>query len=648
MRTLLVTVIVVVLLLTACGGQSKKVVGFSPPSVSSDSQLDVNQELLQMLKKEFREERERIASDLFGADQVIDLHCEEGVLGWSYFNSGDYDQDGEVAIPDITLIAQRYLHRQVDGVWPDELDEVIDGDRNGEIGISDITPIAVNYLRTVVGYSIQGTDEVDGEFTELARIELPTGSFNSRITFTHPVFSGVMAKAYLRVVPINREGNQGTVSNTVTNPPIIISVTPDIAIAGTNAVFTINTVGALPERYNWNFGEAVFPKTTIIGGLHHMQVFGTNDVPGQYPAHVDVGSNIGQSTLDFTLTLREGEWVSKELPMQSNRPAQSAITADGGLFVVYYDSNIGDGSLMAIKALDFTGDTWSDPVVITTEDAYVSSVEIIDGNPAITYFEFGSGDPALKFIRALNSEGTLWPEGEIIEAGNNYYASLGEVADTKLPCVVYIDATGKLKFSKSNGDTWTYQVIPADVSKHDGLVSLLCTNEKIMVAYNGEPPDYTGLRLIMSEDGGNEWGEPIILDSSGGFRPCLRLGSDENENTHLIVSYIGTGETLRCVLSDDITGADWNLPLVVDTPDCPITGQSMITEVAGRPAIAYSLSSGEIRYVRALNSAIWGEDWKEPVTASFGLRSSMQFVGGVPVILHSAAESHRLHLARLQ
>jgi len=74
-------------------------------------------------------------------------------LRWTEVNTGDYNNDGEVGVADITPIALRFGNIVGDGV-EDHIDRYVDGDKSEEIGVSDITPIAVNYLSVVSGYRV--------------------------------------------------------------------------------------------------------------------------------------------------------------------------------------------------------------------------------------------------------------------------------------------------------------------------------------------------------------------------------------------------------------------------------------------------------------------------------------------------------------
>ena len=80
-------------------------------------------------------------------------------LSWTELNVGDYDNSGDVGIPDITPIALYFGNIVGDGV-NDYIDIYVDGDKNLEVGISDITPIAENYLSVLSGYRVYRTRAV--------------------------------------------------------------------------------------------------------------------------------------------------------------------------------------------------------------------------------------------------------------------------------------------------------------------------------------------------------------------------------------------------------------------------------------------------------------------------------------------------------
>ncbi|MEP0815438.1 MAG: hypothetical protein HRF49_12360 [bacterium] len=83
-------------------------------------------------------------------------------LTWVEKNVGDYNNNGEVSIADVTPIALNFNANTTDGQGNDPWEQLIDGDKSGEVGVSDITPIALNWLNTLVGYNIYRTTYVEG------------------------------------------------------------------------------------------------------------------------------------------------------------------------------------------------------------------------------------------------------------------------------------------------------------------------------------------------------------------------------------------------------------------------------------------------------------------------------------------------------
>ena len=109
-------------------------------------------------------------------------------LEWSERNVGDYDNNGEVGVADITPIAQNYLAVLGDGEGDEDWEQLIDGDGSGDIGIADITPIATNYLSLIAGYHVyRGIELPDGEvsweFTPIKTLPRPAATLMKRIGY---------------------------------------------------------------------------------------------------------------------------------------------------------------------------------------------------------------------------------------------------------------------------------------------------------------------------------------------------------------------------------------------------------------------------------------------------------------------------------
>lgn len=85
-----------------------------------------------------------------------ELTLEGTVLHWLYWSQGDYDQNSETNISDLTPLAVR-LGASTGGTGPFQpatLESVVDGDDNGEVNIADLTPIGINFGRRVTSYNV--------------------------------------------------------------------------------------------------------------------------------------------------------------------------------------------------------------------------------------------------------------------------------------------------------------------------------------------------------------------------------------------------------------------------------------------------------------------------------------------------------------
>jgi hypothetical protein len=78
-------------------------------------------------------------------------------LQWSERNTGDYDLNGLVGIPDMVRIGQ-YFNRQftpADTDWAQL--EVVDGDNDSRIYLGDLVPLSINLGSRIMGYNVYRT-----------------------------------------------------------------------------------------------------------------------------------------------------------------------------------------------------------------------------------------------------------------------------------------------------------------------------------------------------------------------------------------------------------------------------------------------------------------------------------------------------------
>ena len=104
------------------------------------------------------------AAPMSAASMVPDLAITQatGDTTFSYYNNGDYDQNSEVNIADITPLGALFGSSSGGGPFdPATWESVVDGDSNGEINIADLTPIGANFLASVLRYTLYGGDLTD-------------------------------------------------------------------------------------------------------------------------------------------------------------------------------------------------------------------------------------------------------------------------------------------------------------------------------------------------------------------------------------------------------------------------------------------------------------------------------------------------------
>ncbi len=146
------------------------------------------------------------------------LQKEDGsyALRWNYTNVGDYNQDGNVTIADITPLAEHFFKTKSGGVWEDPVEEAIDGNGDGIINISDITPLAENFFNNCSGYVIEGSDAFLLSWTEIDRVNYDEATGPGVLSFNFDM-SSLDGYETFRVVPFDNQGALGEPSDDTRN-----------------------------------------------------------------------------------------------------------------------------------------------------------------------------------------------------------------------------------------------------------------------------------------------------------------------------------------------------------------------------------------------------------------------------------------------
>ena len=146
------------------------------------------------------------AQDLIPDFSSADNGDGTSTFTWSYYNTGDYNQDGRAGIADITPIAQHF--GQLVAEHPEA--EVVDGNGDGTVNIPDITPLAMNFDSNIAEYLLEGTDSPGGSWSTVGNVPISTAIDGSRNTFLATLDHA--AFIYFRITPLDSDGNPGLTS----------------------------------------------------------------------------------------------------------------------------------------------------------------------------------------------------------------------------------------------------------------------------------------------------------------------------------------------------------------------------------------------------------------------------------------------------
>jgi hypothetical protein len=107
---------------------------------------------------------------------------------WTLRNPGDYDQNGEVNLGDLTLVAKYNQHTAASPDWGQA--QIADGNGNGQVEIGDVTVIGKNFKNVLTGYYLMVEwDDFDGNGERNIVDITPLTQLGPQLSFT-PNFGG--------------------------------------------------------------------------------------------------------------------------------------------------------------------------------------------------------------------------------------------------------------------------------------------------------------------------------------------------------------------------------------------------------------------------------------------------------------------------
>lgn len=550
----------------------------------------------------------------------------EKTISWSYFNVGDYDLNGEVAIADVTPIAQNYLGFIHNGEGGDYL-KWIDGSGNGQIGVEDVTQIALNYGNAVSSYAILAGFSDGGEFVEA--LEIPVWSRGEGSPGGYSVELPEGGYTHFAVQAKGPEGSLGKRSYAVYLPdipeeiiaPKVTNVTPSVGYPGTSVDFSANVTGTSPVSYSWNFGGLGSPATSTLPSPTV-----TLGQPGSYKVTLIVTNEKGQNSYRF-------DFSTWHLPVA----AISASETHGNppLYVEFdAGASFSEGNSVVSYEWDFDGDGEYDALVLGTPKV------------SFSYEDSGWMAPA---VRITDDRGqTATASGALYVNFPPDVTLIGTPLEGHSPLTVDFDASDSFD---PDGATLVFEW---DFNG-DGMYDASTGSDPVAQYFYALPGDYNATVRATDAEGAYSTASAMVviygwryytLESAGivGEFPSLA-----NINGYPAISYFKASDgTLKYIVATEKKGRTWAAPVVVDASGRAGSFNSL-SLVSGKPAISYwNFDSDDLMYVRALDSAgaAWGEPAKVQTAGSVGTYTRLVVANGNPAILYKDETRDQIRFIR--
>jgi len=508
----------------------------------------------------------------------------EGQYVWYYFNQGDYDQNGEVNIADLTPLG---AHFGATGPfeWRTDL-ACIDGDDNGELNIADITPLGNNFGNSLDGYRVYYSfSSGDYPADNLA----PNGP-GALLSIDAPFYSAIAdpGKRKYFSVPLDPPG----LGNCHWARPYLGSAegTPSNMYVHTGSWHTQVVTGGTP-----GFKVGSHCSLAPVDGSPAIAYYGAGD-----PLYIRAVDSLGQTW---------GGPVQLMNDLEDNGLFNSLAVIGGKPAVAFYD--LGRTRLTYIPALDAAGTTWDVPAAV--EDATVSSsisLAQVDGRPAVAYDMHGAFWQVM-YERSGDAAATDWSAASLqIDGGlgGGHFASLAVIGGVPAVAFQLFSPSALLAYTYANdadGASWVAPLtldsgwMGGDETGIRPRLFVVDGNPAVAFQYDSHAVPGSSPYYLRASDaqGTGPWDAPAVMDladvhpsySGQYLSAAVCLGKPA------VAYYDQTNGLLVYVSASDASGASWPAGKIIDdgggTND--VGNYCSLAEINGRPAIAYYDTTNE-------------------------------------------------------
>jgi len=501
------------------------------------------------------------------------LVMESGSLKWYCFNQGDYDQNGEVNLADLTPIAANFHATGFDFKMSVSC---VDGDDNGEVNLGDIQPIAANFQNSLDGYHVYRSVNYSDYPATSTGPNGPGAFLINDVPFSSiPLVAGKRKSFSVAIAPPGPNDRFWVRPYDANGEGIASGMVQSAATWHTTVVAT-GSGGA--------FG--LFPSLAMVNGRPAI-AFKAEGNPGYVRASDDLGTTWGP----YVRVMNDPE---------DNGDLMSLAVINGLPAVAFseYDRT----RITYVQAADTDGAAWGTPVEVELQYARDAiSLAEVNHRPAVAY-DMNSGSMfSVWYERAGDAAGTNWAvpstaiDGGVADAK---YASLAIVNGHPAVAFQRLSGNGELYYTYStdiNGGSWATPIqVYTDVAAAVGANAelLLVGGHPAIACYVDAGPTKRRPFYVRNADaeGTGPWDSPSptpadIRDpvTSGLWISMAVVGSQP------YMAFYDMGDmNLRCAPASDAIGSTWQASTVVDDGGGNDVGlYCSMADVNGHPAIAY-------------------------------------------------------------
>jgi thiol-disulfide isomerase/thioredoxin len=185
---------------------------------------------------------------------IVSQDSSTASLRWTEKNVGDYDNNSEVNIADLSPLAL-FFGQTVSSTADPEHARMVDGDRNGEITLADITPIGQNFGNSINGYIVYtdggNSATVGTGITVLRSAQTVVNNRPVVYNFDAPIDGS--PQFVVKPAVQGQESNPGVPSNTA----IVINEPGDPQAPGNLTAEGGEAIGSLKIELNWDLSTSI-------------------------------------------------------------------------------------------------------------------------------------------------------------------------------------------------------------------------------------------------------------------------------------------------------------------------------------------------------------------------------------------------------